>query len=370
MTTDSELARRPGPGTSNVVPRPSVLDLHRSAVADRGRERFLRLDRNELVPEWDRAVFDEVIATLTPASFSAYPAVHPLYERLADQLGVTRSQLLLGAGSDWLVRACFDTFCRPGDRVVLAVPTYGMYEVYARLSGAVLDEVQYRPDFGFPLEPVLAALADGPRILGLASPNGALGSTISGTDLRTLLAAAWANDTLVILDEAYLGYAADHSLPLVAEYDNLVLVRTFSKAGGLAGLRVGYAVAQERLVGWIARVRPNVEINQVAVVAGTYLLDHPDVMRQHVADASAGKRLLVDALRALGMDVYPGAANFIQAKFGEHRQRVLKALRDKDILVKDQAGHPLLGDWTRITVGPPAEMGLVVNTIEAAVNHE
>jgi histidinol-phosphate aminotransferase len=349
-----------------ITPKPSLLHLHRSARADSSREAYLRLDRNELVPEWNRTVFENIIAELTPTSFSAYPAVGPLYEQLAARLNVTTRQLLLGAGSDWLIRACFDTFCRQGDRVVLAVPTYGMYEVYANLSEAIIDAVPYGPDFAFPFEAVLASLRSGPRLLGLASPNGVLGSAISTADLRTIVRAAREQHTLVVLDEAYLEYSADRSLPLLEEFGNLVLVRTFSKAGGLAGLRVGYAVAQSELISWIAQVRPNVEINQVAVVACGYLLSHPEVVQQHVADTLAGKRLLVEGLRARGMTVIPGEANFVQVKLAEHRAAILDAFRRQNVLVKDQAGSALLDEWTRITVGPPKEM-TVVEEIVAAV---
>jgi histidinol-phosphate aminotransferase len=351
-----------------IVPKPSVRDLRRSARPDSSRESYLRLDRNELVPEWDRKVFDGVLAELTPASFSAYPAVRPLYEQLGASLGVPAAQLLLGAGSDWLIRACFDTFCQPGDTVVLAVPTYGMYDVYARLNGAVIHEVPYSGDFSFPLEPVLASLRERPRMLGLASPNGVLGSVISTSDLRAIVGAAREQRTLVVLDEAYLEYGEDRSLSLLPEYDNLVLVRTFSKAGGLAGLRVGYAVAQTELIGWIGQVRPNVEINQVAVVACRYLLSHPGVIRQHVEDTLAGKRLLVKRLRAQGMTVVPGAANFLQVKLGAHREAVLGAFLREDVLVKDQAGDPLLGEWTRITAGPSREMEVVARIVDAVIS--
>ncbi len=352
-----------------IVPKPSVRDLHRSATPDGSRESFLRLDRNELVPEWSQTVFQDIVAQLTPASFSAYPAVRPLYEQLASHLGVSPAQLLLGAGSDWLIRACFDTFCQPGDRVALVVPTYGMYEVYARLSGAIIDAVPHGPDFAFPVEAVLEAVRSGPSILGLASPNGVLGSVISTPDLRAVLAAARERDTLVVLDEAYLEYAQDRSLPMVAEFDNLVLVRTFSKAGGLAGLRVGYALAQPQLLGWIARVRPNVEINQVAVVACGYLLSHPEVVRQHVADSLAGKRLLAQRLGEHAMTVFPGAANFVQVKLGERRVAILDAFARKSVLVKDQAGDPMLDEWTRITIGPPREMAVVADIVDRVLGH-
>jgi histidinol-phosphate aminotransferase len=344
--------------------------LDRTAAPEQSRAGFLRLERNELVPELDQAAFDEIISALTPASFSAYPSLGPLYAELAASLGVSEDQLLIGAGSDWIIRACFETFCSPGDHVLLPVPTYGMYEVYAQINGTVVDGLPHRDDFSLPLDVLLDRLRAGqrtppvPRVLGLANPNGALGSYVTGSDLEPILRRARESDVLVVLDEAYVDYVGDTWLPRLGEFPNLVLVRTFSKAWGLAGLRVGYAIGGADLIGGLRRVRPNVEINQVGVEAARYLLRRPGLVRDHVQRTLAGKQLLTARLARHGLAVVPGSANFLQVRLGPCREAVLARLAAAQILVKDQRGAGPLDGWTRITVGPAAQVSQVADVVD------
>jgi histidinol-phosphate aminotransferase len=348
-----------------IKPRKAVAALVRTAKPDdASRKRYMRLDRNELVPSVTHEVFRAIIDELDPDSFSAYPAVQPLYEDLAASLGVETNQLLLGAGSDWLVRAVFDTFVEEGDEVILPTPTYGMYPVYGELRAARLTLLEHREGFGVPVDAITHALSHNAKLLALANPNGALGCSVGWDELSRIVKLAAEHDTLVVVDEAYVEYTDENSAALVADHDNLVLIRTFSKACGLAGLRLGYAVGPTRLIDWMSRTRPNVEINEVAVVAGRYLLRHPEVVRKQVELGLAGKSLLVDEFEALGIQVYPGAANFVQARLGASTPAIIDDLRASGILVKDQTGAGSLDGWTRITIGPPEEMLRVVSIVK------
>jgi histidinol-phosphate aminotransferase len=347
-----------------IQPRDVVISLDRTATPDTSRQHYLRLDRNELVPHLREDYFQEILASLTPASFSAYPAVWPLYELLASSLGVEAGQLLLGAGSDWLIRACFDTFVDEDAEVVLPVPTYGMYAVYAKLRNARLTLVDHHASFEVPVAAIKRALASKPRLLALSNPNGALGSSLDAMTLLQIVEVAAQGDTLVVVDEAYVEYGNSDLAGDLANHGNLVLIRTFSKACGLAGLRLGYAVGSSELIGWLEQVRPNVEINEVAVAAGRYLLRNPDIIRDHTTACLAGKRYLADRLRKQGFEVFEGSANFVQVRFGSRHRQIHKALRDASILVKDQTGAGILDGWTRVTVGPTDVMQQVVDLID------
>lgn len=351
------------------APRPAVAALRRTADPEAGRSGWLRLERNELVPALDAEVFAAVVARLSPETFSAYPALAPLYDDLARHLGVDQAQIVVGAGSDWLVRAAFETFCSPGARVVLAVPTYGMYDVYARMCGADVHRVFHRPDFVLPVEEVTRELSSGARLLGLANPNGAVGSYVPTGLLEPVLVQARKQGTVVVLDEAYVDFVGDSWTRRLEEFPNLLLVRTFSKAAGLAGLRVGYAVGARELVGWVRQVRPNVEINQVGVEACRYLLENPEVVAGHVTRTLAGRALLAERLEALSLEVRQGAANFVHVWFGSATSAVLAALHDARVLVKHHEGDGILDGWTRITAAGPAEAAWVADLVEKTLAH-
>lgn len=349
-----------------VPPRSSVAALNRTAYPEFARTEFLTLERNELVPEIASNVFADILGELGPRSFSSYPAVGPLYEDLARHLDVSLDELVVGAGSDWIIRACFDAFCSPGDRVVLAVPTYGMYEVYAQMGGARLETITYSDDFTFPVNQVLARLETGPKIVGLASPNGALGTSIPVAELQILLEAARTAGSLIILDEAYVEFAEDRWLSRFREYPNMVLVRTFSKAAGLAGLRIGYAIGSAEVIGCLKQVRPNVEVNQVGVQAARFMLAHPTIVTDQVARTIDGREYLARFLVGLGLEVRVGDANFLHVRFAGIRERVLEAMYRNGVLVKDHRDDAVLSDWTRITAADRNHMERVAEIIRQA----
>lgn len=304
---------------------------------------------------------------LTPTTFSCYPATGPLYDALADKTGTTHDNILVGAGSDWVIRNIFDVFCSPGTRVVMPVPTYGMYEIYAEANQAQVVSLPYRDDFGFPEEAVLGELTRGAGIVALTNPNGAIGSAIPRSVLDQVLTAAQAANALVIMDEAYIEYGDTDYADAVHTVPNLILVRTFSKALGLAGLRVGYALAAKPLIASLSKLRPNVEVNQVGVEAALYLLENEHLVRAQVAAGLHGKAYLSEHLQALGFRVYEGRANFIQVAFGPWRQQLIKRLQAEDILVKDEQDD-LLREWTRITIGPQQEMSRIVECVRTGMN--
>lgn len=350
-------------GDAPVLPRPSVAALNRTAHPEFARTGLLTLERNELVPEIGPSVFAGILDRLDPRSFSSYPAVGPLYEDLAGRLDVSHDELVIGAGSDWIIRACFDAFCSPGDRVVLPVPTYGMYEVYAQMSGACLEMIPYSDDFTLPVDEVIARLKTGPKIVGLASPNGALGTSVPFADLENLIEVARTASTLVILDEAYVEFTEDLWLSKFRAYSNMVLVRTFSKAAGLAGLRVGYAIGSAEVIRRLKQVRPNVEVNQVGVEGARFMLAHPTVVADQVARTIQGREYLARLLVDLGLEVRAGDANFLHVRFAGIRERVLEAMRREGVLVKDHRDDAVLAGWTRITAADQHHMHRVAEIV-------
>jgi histidinol-phosphate aminotransferase len=245
-----------------------------------------------------------------------------------------------------------------------------MYDVYARMNSAKIVYVDHNGDFTLPVPALLETLRSRPRILALANPNGALGSYISPESLEQVIDVAACCDTLVIVDEAYVDYAPVSNIATFSAHPNVVSVRTFSKAGGLAGLRIGYAVSSSEIIGWLGQVRPNVEVNQIAVEAARYLLRRPDTVTDHVRETLAGKNMLTEWMTSAGFATYEGHANFIQVRFGAARQAILAALRTARVLVKDHPGGGILEPWTRITVGPPEQMKLVTDIIEKVISHD
>ena len=340
-------------------PNPHLLAIHRLPEDMAGRERFVRLDRNERVVPFAKSEFAAMIATLRPEIFSAYPNPSPLIERLARQLQVPAEWIHPTNGSDAAIRKLFQTYVRPGDTVVLAEPTYAMYSIYAQMFAGRVDAVSYSADRVLHVDDMLTRLKKHPRVLALACPDQPTGAVLPLEVLRHLAQAASDHDTLCVIDEAYFPFHSVTAVPLTAEFDNVAITRTFSKIGGLAGLRLGYVVAQPTVLRHLERVRGAHEVNAVAIQIGCYVVDHPEIGDAYMRDIEAGRQILAAAAAELGLGFPRCPANFQLLELPALDPKALVAsLKDRGFLVKGGFSHRSVARCIRVTLAGPDVMEL------------
>ena len=312
---------------------------------------FERLHANEL--PW-RAETDR-----SQAGLNRYPEPHPhvLAHRLATLYGVADDQLLPGRGSDESIDLLVRGFCRAGvDNVVICPPTFGMYAVAARIQGAAVREVPLQPERGFALDTasVLAACDANTRIVFLCSPNNPTGNAMAPAAIELLLQAL-ASRSLVVVDEAYIEFSGDASLTSsLARFPNLVVLRTLSKAFGLAGARVGSLIAAPEIVALLAKVIPPYSIPQLTIEAVLATLAEPQlaIQRERVAQIRTERERLRAALancKAV-QKIWPSVANFLLVDFA-NADAVLAAARDAKLLIRDMRN--VSPRSLRISVGSP-----------------
>jgi histidinol-phosphate aminotransferase len=322
---------------------------------------FDRLHANEL--PW-RAETDRSIAGL-----NRYPEPHPhvLAQRLATLYGVSEKQLLPGRGSDESIDLLVRGFCRAGfDNVVICPPTFGMYAVAARIQGAEVREVPLLPERGFALDSarVLAACDANTKIVFLCSPNNPTGNVMEPAAIERLLTAL-ANRSLVVVDEAYIEFSGDESLTAALErWPNLVVLRTLSKAFGLAGARVGSLIADPAIVALLAKVIPPYSIPQLTIEAVLATLAGPQlaIQRERVAQVCAERDRLAAALanRRSVQKIWPSAANFLLVDFDD-AEAVLGAARTAKLLIRDM--RSVSPRSLRISVGTPEQNDRLIRSI-------
>ena len=322
---------------------------------------FDRLHANEL--PW-RAETDRSLAGL-----NRYPEPHPhvLAQRLAALYGVKEDQLLPGRGSDESIDLVVRGFCRAGvDNVVICPPTFGMYAVAARIQGAAVREVPLLRDQGYALDTkrVLEACDGHTRIVFLCSPNNPTGNAMAPAAIVELLTAL-SNRALVVVDEAYIEFSGDPSLATeLARHPNLVVLRTLSKAYGLAGARVGSLIAAPEIVALLAKVIPPYSIPQLTIEAVLATLADPQlaVQRERVAQVRAERERLVAALAGCKpvRKIWPTVTNFLLVDF-EAPDAVLEAARTAKLLIRDmRAATP---GALRITVGTPEQNDRLIRSL-------
>jgi histidinol-phosphate aminotransferase len=332
--------------------RPEIVELKAYSHAS-WDPAFDRLHANEL--PW-RAETDRTVAGL-----NRYPEPHPLElaAKLAELYGVAANQLLPGRGSDESIDLVVRAFCRAGvDNVILCPPTFGMYSVAARVQGAQVREAPLRGDRGFALDVdgVLAACDADTRLVFLCSPNNPTGNEMDRQSIETLLAKL-AGRALVVVDEAYLEFSGAESVSRwLPRFENLVVLRTLSKAFGLAGARVGSLIANVEIVDLLRKVIPPYSIPQLTIEAvfATLAPTQVVIQRERIAQVRAERERVRTALEAKKCvrKIWPSVANFLLVDFADP-DTALAAARSAQLLIRDMraAAPPSL----RISIGTPEQ---------------
>lgn len=358
----------------SIRPKPSLLNpaLQRpSALKSTPRDpALLWLDKNENLDPELLALSHRILQELPPASLATYPEAGEIYRKLGRWAGVDPANLLLTPGSDGAIRLAFDAFVEPGDDVIHTEPTFAMYPVYSLMFGAQALRVEYaRGDRG-PLldtEAIFTALRTRkPKLLCLPNPDSPTGTTLAPEVLRRLLAECEANGTVLLLDEAYHPFYERSAIEWTNESRNLIVARTFAKAWGAAGLRIGYAAAHPETCALLHKLRPMYEVSTVAVEFMSRMLDHQDAMQACVKRINDGQAWFVDEMRALGFDALPTAGNFVHVAFGEKAPAVHAALAGK-VYYRANFDLPCLAGYSRFTTAPRSIMREVVALVQSAV---
>ena len=315
-------------------------------------ERIVKLDANEN-PYGPLPAVTEALASHPHFHIYPDPRQYMLRDALSEFIGVPAAHILPGQGADELLDYLCRLFLAPGDAVINAPPTFGMYSFDARLAGAEVVDVDRRDDFSVDVDGIAAAVeTHGPKLLFLTSPNNPSGSWLGDDALERVLALP----VVVVLDEAYVEFADHPSRAAgVLDHDNLVVLRTFSKAAGIAGLRLGYGIFPEWLMHELWKFKQPYNVNVAASVAGLASLRSADRIQAVVERLKAERSRLHALLAALpGIDVVPGSqANFILCRISGRDAGGLKlALERGGILVRhyDKRG---LENCIRISVGRP-----------------
>lgn len=313
-----------------------------------GRKDKLRLDFNENTVGPSPKVI-KAIKNVLKETISAYPEYEEFYKKLSKYLKIKRSELIVTNASDEAIKLIMDTYIEKGDEIILPVPTFPMFRIYAGLANARLANIFYKDDLSFPVEEILNAINDKTRMVVIVNPNNPTGTPVNKKDIIRIIEKA--KNSLVVLDEAYTQFSKASCIALINKYKNLVIVQTFSKAFGLAGLRIGYLVSCEYNIKNIMKVTSPYSVNAMAVLAASAALDDSSYIKWYANEVNKAKKILYAELKKLNIKTYPSSANFILAYFGNKSKIIQDKLRDNGILIRDRSSDPLLKGCLRISVG-------------------
>lgn len=324
---------------------------------------LVKLDANEN-PYGAPSPVRRALAELRHAHIYPDPESRRLRRALADFHRVPMENILAGAGADELIDLLLRLFLVPGDRVLDCPPTFGMYAFDTRVNAGAIVAVPRRPDFSLDLDAVLvAAERTRPKLLFLASPNNPDGGLLPDDALARLLALP----LYVVLDEAYIEFAPSGSsrIQLAAQRENLIVLRTFSKWAGLAGLRLGYGVFPTHLMPHLWKIKQPYNVSAAASAAGLAALAHAAGLAATIARIVAERERLAAALAAIPwLQPYPSQANFILCRvIGRDAAAVKGALAQRGVLIR-YFDKPGLRDHIRISVGRPEQTDALLQALK------
>src|SRR5579864_257669 len=310
----------------------------------------LRLDFNENTAGCSARVLER-LRQLSPEQLASYPEREPVEAVAADFLGVAKPELLLTNGVDEAIHLLCETYLEPGDEALIAVPTYSMYRIYVMAAGAQVIAVPAGKDFEFPADELCKRITPQTRLIAVANPNNPTGTVAASVDLVRI--ARSAPDAAVLVDEAYFEFYGQSMLAARDDLPNLFVARTFSKAYGLAGLRIGVLVGNAEQMRAVRRVCSPYNVNAVALACLPEALGDQTYIQHYVDEVRESRARLERALEALGIQFWPSQANFVLARVGAAAAFV-EQMRRRGILVRDRTSDHGCEGCVRITLGPRA----------------
>lgn len=294
-----------------------------------------------------------------------YPdgACFELRAALAKKLGVEERQLVFGCGGDEILELVAKTFLRPGDEVIYGWPSFAMYPIVTRGMGAVPVQIPLDDDFTYDLEAILAGVTERTRVVMLCNPNNPTGTSFGRADFDAFVSKL-PDDVVLVVDEAYFEFVRRDDFPdtvaLTRSRPGTLVLRTFSKIYGLAGLRVGYGIADPELAGYLERARHPFNVNRLAEVAALAALDDDEHVERTRTANDEGARFLTEALEARGCRVWPTDANFLLVEIGpDYYDKLLR----QGVIVRPMGGFGLAAHL-RVSIGTAAENERFVKALD------
>ncbi|MBF0290069.1 MAG: aminotransferase class I/II-fold pyridoxal phosphate-dependent enzyme [SAR324 cluster bacterium] len=349
------------------VIKPEIQQLYRMKDTFDDRFDYLRLDKNERLLPFEEKWFDLFKKQIQSEHLTGYPELGPLYRKLANYLHVSENQILLASGSDLAIKSIYEACIQPGDNIVLPLPSYAMIRVYAEMFKAETRVVSINQSWQVDIKMLLKQVDEKTKMVVLENPSGSIGTKPHVDQIEACASELHKKNVLLLLDEAY--YYVDNktcqSHQWIEKYPNLLISQSFSKAHGLAGLRIGYLIGHDSLISSISGVRPMHEISSFTAYATEWVLDHPEILHSHQELIKKSKEYLKVQLKKLEIPYQDTAANFLMLYLPNEGKtlEITKLLKEEKILIRSPFEEPSLRGWARVTIGSLSDSEHFIQTL-------
>ena len=326
-------------------------------------DKFIKLDANEN-PFGPLPEVQEALSGIESIHIYPDPETREIRKLLAGYHNIQEESIIMGAGADELIDLIMRVVLDPGDKILNCPPTFGMYAFDARLNQAEVISIPRKPDFSLDIETLIVVITEfRPKILFLANPNNPDGSTLSQDAFEKLIS----QEILLVMDEAYIEFARgrDSYIPQVTDHPNLIVLRTFSKWAGLAGLRIGYGVFPTELTSILMKAKQPYNVSIAAETAAVVTLKNLSKAEERIYKIIEQRSFLFEELAKISwLKPYPSQGNFVLCKvMGRSAPAVWEHLRKQGILIR-YFNKPMLSDHIRISVGTKEQNQQLLNALK------
>lgn len=328
------------------------------------------LDKNENNDPTLFKKYQKVFNKELKSSISYYPNLFKCYKTIASLNNVKIENILIGAGSDGIIRSIFETFVNKGDIVLKTKPTFQMYEVYSKIYQAKTIDIEYKISdnkISFDLEKFIHAVKKNKvKLICLPNPDSPTGTIVADDNIKKILSVAKAKGTIVLIDEAYFPFYNKTALKFLKKYNNLIITRTFAKAWGLAGLRIGYSISSKEVANYMHKVKSMYEVNTFAAHIIPSLLPMKNDVMKSVKKLNLSKSFFLKKLKKMGFTTLKSYGNFCHVNFGEKSVKIHKSLK-KHVLYKENFSEKCLNGYSRFSLTDKNKFKKILNLISKQI---
>jgi histidinol-phosphate aminotransferase len=349
---------------NTVQPRRAVLKMPEYHPPLAGRD-ALRLDFNENTFAPSPRVLEKLRA-VTAEELTKYPEREPVERIVAKHFGLQTEQVLLTNGVDEAIHLMCVAFLEAEDEALISTPTFFMYDVSIQMMTPHLRKVQADASLEFPFERFITAITERTKLIIVASPNNPTGAVVSREHLLAIAAAA--PQAVLMVDEAYYHFHGESTMNDLATVPNLIVARTFSKAYGMASLRVGMLAGNAELLKYVRKVSSPYNVNGVALECLPAAVEDEEYLAWYSEQIGAGRERMMDGLRKLGVPFFPSHANFVLMNIGAKHKALLDAMRNHGVLLRDRSTDPGCDGFVRITIGLEEHVTRGLDALKASLH--
>ena len=328
------------------------------------RSKYLRLDKNERVINFEKKFLNFLKKKLNSYFISAYPETTKIKRLISKKIGVNHKNIFISAGSDMSLKTCFELYTKNHDRVIVLDPTFGMVNVYCGIYNLRPIKINYDKNLMLNYKKLFKNISKKVSLIILANPNSPTGTIIDRTIMLEILKRTKKLKIPIVIDEAYAGFYNANYIKYINKFKNLIIIRTFSKSFGLAGLRAGYAVGSAQNIKLMNKFRPMYEINSISCLAIEFLLNNISLVKKNIEQVEKSKKFLIKELTKLNINFINTNANFFHIELGKNVKKFEKIFIKSGILFRKGPGVKGFEKYSRFGLGSVKQMKKVLKLVK------